>query len=472
MILPLAAAYYLFASTLEFHNEDKVEEYYEVYEKIQALHPILHESELYEVESSKKKLDQLTDEQFAIKLYNKDGYLLYSSESSTGQPIKSLDKLYKNLYELQQGLRSYTYKEPVLEAGNVIGIYEVTVAREEFVETIANRGLIITSIFLLSFITIYVVIAIFVHNRLNKRLTGLMDEMSAFASGYTYPETKTVNDEIGELQQHFYHMRKQIMEAQTAIQLEQKDKEYMVATISHDLKTPLTSIKAYAEALNHPDTLSEVDRKLYQKVIIDKANFMKQMLDDLLTHTLLQSHTYELSTVTVDGGEFFDMIISDYDALGQEKALQLIAENHVTDEYEVSPEQLMRVADNMMMNAIQHTPHGGKIWIAAFSDMAHIPTWLFDYVKDTYNFDTTHQMYLLVQNEGEGIDEDSKAHLFDPLYQVDQARSKKDAHGTGLGLSITKKIIEKHGGNIAVCSKLHQGACFICTIPKRKEELS
>src|SRR5690625_3856375 len=183
----------------------------------------------------------------------------------------------------------------------------------------ANRGVIVSAIFIISFIIIYVVTAIIVHNRVNKRLTELMQEMSAFAKGYMYPKSKAKNDEIGELKSHFYHMRDQITEAQEAIEAEQKDKEYMVATISHDLKTPLTSIKAYAEALRHTDPLSEEDQRLYQHVIIDKSNFMQQMLDDLLTHTLLQSQSYELSTVTVDGEEFFDMIISDYDALVRDK---------------------------------------------------------------------------------------------------------------------------------------------------------
>ena len=469
MVLPLASAYYLFASTLKLHNDEKVEEYYEVHEEIQTLKPVLLEKDLYDPETSKQQLDEWTNDQTAIKLFNKDGYTLYSSKAHSKQLMIKRDNLYKNLYELQQGLRAYTYKEPVLENGNVVGVYEITIARDEFVETVANRSLFVTTIFILSFIAIYVVVAIVVHNRLNKRLTGLMNEMSAFASGYTYPETRTVNDEIGELKSHFYHMRQQITDAQTAIKTEQKDKEFMVAAISHDLKTPLTSIKAYAEALESPENLTNVEREQYRQVIMEKSDFMKQMLDDLLTHTLLQSQTYELDTVTVDGEEFFDMIISDYEALCEEKELTLTTENSVTEEYDVNPKQLMRMADNLMMNAIQHTPNGGTVWLGTFSAADNIPIWLFDYVQQTYSFDTAEYMYLVVQNEGLGIDEANKTYLFNPLYQVDQARSKRDAHGTGLGLSVSQTIIEKHGGTIEVCSKINHGACFICAIPKKGE---
>lgn len=468
MILPLASAYTLFASTLNFHNNDKVEEYYDVYEKIQEMEPTLEQVELYDPLSSKDEVDKWTDDQIAITLFNQDGYTLYSSNADSKQLITKKDALYKDLFDIQAGLRAYTYKEPVLESGRVVGFYEITIARDEFAKTIANRGLIITTIFIFTFLAIYAVIAMVVHNRVNKRLTGLMDEMSAFARGYTYRETKTGNDEIGELKSHFYQMRNQISEAQTVIKKEQKDKEYMVATISHDLKTPLTSIKAYAEALECPKQLTEKEREQYRQVIIDKSDFMKQMLDDLLMHTVLQSKTYELDIVTVDGEEFFDMIISDYEALCGEKHITLTTENNVIGDYDVSPQQLMRVADNLMINAIQHTESYGKIWMSTFSEQADEPTWLFDYVRHSYEFNMDEFMYLIVQNEGIGINEANRAALFDPLYQVDQARSKKDAHGTGLGLSISQIIIEKHGGTIAVRSEEDNGACFICAIPKRK----
>jgi len=470
MILPLASAYYLFASTLNFHNDEKVEEYYDVYELIQPFQRALHNPDLYHPETSKDKLDRWTNDQIAITLFNKDGYMLYSSNRPTQQFPTKRDTLYKDLYELNQGLRAYTYKEPVLEEGDVIGFYEITIARDEFVKEIADRGFIITTIFIVSFIAIYTIIAVVVHQRVNKRLTGLMNEMSAFASGYTYPETETGNDEIGELKRHFYDMRRQITEAQEVIKKEQKDKEYTVATISHDLKTPLTSIKAYAEALGHQTPLSEDERNQYRQIIIEKSDFMKQMLDDLLTYTLLQEKTYELDVVTVDGEEFFDMIISDYDALCEEKQLILTTENSVTGEYDVSPKQFIRVADNLMMNAIQHTPEERHIWMGTFSDRTGMPTWLFDYVQQTFQFDTDAYMYLIVQNEGKGIDKENITALFDPLYQADQARSKKDALGTGLGLSISNIIMEKHGGTIDVCSKVNEGACFICALPKIRRE--
>jgi len=470
MVLPLLSAYFLFAWVTSYHSDQKVEEYYEVYAELQTIKQELANTELYDPSTSKAEIEQMVSEQLAIALYNKDGFVLYSSNPTLFpvQQVVNKESLYADLYDLKQGLRAFTYKEPVFEEGEVIGLFEVNIAREELISSIIKRGWIVVGLFVISFILIYSGMAFIVNRRLNQRLYGLMDEMSAFAKGNKQVETETGRDEIGELKQHFYAMRKQITAAQEVIELEQKAKEYMVATISHDLKTPLTSIKAYAESLDTTKELSAKDQAAYHEIIIEKADFMKQMLDDLITHTLLQSHDYELELVSVDGEEFFDMLISDYEALCKKKKIQLTARNYVAGTFQVNPKQLMRVADNLMINAIQHTPESGNIWLVALSEASNLENGLFDFVQDSYSFDFTKYAYLIVQNEGVGIPERKIDYLFDPLYQVDQARSKKDDHGTGLGLSITKQIIEKHGGKVEALSEVNHGACFICSIPKKE----
>lgn len=471
MILPLLSAYFLFAWVISYHNDQKVEEYYEAYSEIQTVKKVLEDAALYEPAASKADVEAMASEELAIELYNADGIILYASNPNfEAQHRINKKSLYMELYELKQGLRSISYKEPVFETGQIIGFFSIEIARDKLVSTIIKRTWIVISIFVVSFILIYAAIAVLVNKRMNKRLYGLMDEMAAFASGNSYAETETGRDEIGELKEHFYAMRKQITAAREVIELEREAKEYMVATISHDLKTPLTSIKAYAESLDEAKGLTREEREQYRNVIIDKSDYMKQMLDDLITHTLLQSQNYELEMVTVDGEEFFDMIISDYEPLCEKKNIQLTACNNVKGNYDVNPKQLMRVADNLMMNAIQHTPPSGKVWIIALSEASNLEDWLYGFARNGYTFDFGKYAYLIVQNEGEGIPEENIPYLFDPLYQADQARSKKDASGTGLGLSITKQIIEKHGGEVAGLSELHIGACFICSIPKRGKE--
>src|SRR5690625_3904796 len=371
MVLPLLSAYFLFAWVTSYHSDQKVEEYYEVYAELQTIKQELANTELYDPSTSKAEIEQMVSEQLAIALYNKDGFVLYSSNPTLFpvQQVVNKESLYTDLYDLKQGLRAFTYKEPVFEEGEVIGLFEVNIAREELISSIIKRGWIVVGLFVISFILIYSGMAFIVNRRLNQRLYGLMDEMSAFAKGNKQVETETGRDEIGELKQHFYAMRKQITAAQEVIELEQKAKEYMVATISHDLKTPLTSIKAYAESLDTTKELSAKDQAAYHEIIIEKADFMKQMLDDLITHTLLQSHDYELELVSVDGEEFFDMLISDYEALCKKKKIQLTARKYVAGTFQVNPKQLMRVLDNLMINAIQNTPYSCKIYLVVLSEL-------------------------------------------------------------------------------------------------------
>ncbi|RKJ35344.1 ATP-binding protein, partial [Butyricicoccus sp. 1XD8-22] len=133
-----------------------------------------------------------------------------------------------------------------------------------------------------------------------------------------------------------------------------------------------------------------------------------------------------------------------------------------------NPKQLMRVCDNLMSNAISHTPIEGEIWIDVSSfGQTTSEEWLFDFIRKSADFYDKESVYLIVQNEGDGIPKDKIDYVFDPLFLVDQARSKSDSQRTGLGLSITKQIIEKHKGDVQLYSKAGVGTCVICRIPKK-----
>src|SRR5699024_4914253 len=109
---------------------------------------------------------------------------------------------------------------------------------------------------------------------------------------------------VGKVTEQFYEMRRQIITAREALEQEQQTKEYLIASVSHDLKTPLTSIKTYAESLKAENGLTTEEQNDYQNVIAEKADFMQHMLDDLLTYTLLQSREQDMELVRVDGNEF------------------------------------------------------------------------------------------------------------------------------------------------------------------------
>lgn len=472
MILPLVCAYLLFAWINAYHNDQNVAEYFNKWEKLENITSVLNDPSLYKPNIERPQVENLVDSQVSISIYNEDGFILYTSDSMGSPPSFALgrEQLYKDLYSLQQGYRTYSYKEPVLANNEIVGFYEVQLAREEWTAGVSERSWFVFGIFVVVFLLIYLIVIALVNRKINRRLQRLMKQMTAFANREHVEEMPPEKDEIGQLTQHFNGMRKQIETAREKLAKEQQEKEYMIATISHDLKTPLTSIRAYTESLASDRELSVEERQEYQHVIVDKANYMKQMLDDLLMYTLLQSPTYEMELVEVDGNEFFDMLVSGYEPMCREKRIRLHVHCDVTGKYLVNPKQMIRVADNLMSNAIQHTKEGGSIGIIAISDDQPFPAEAAPFVCEQIRGMGSNRFFLLVQNEGEGIAAEKLEHVFDPLYQADQARSKQNASGTGLGLSITKQIIEKHGGDVRMVSRKGIGACVICSLPKIIEE--
>lgn len=476
MLLPLAAAYFLFAWINSYNNDQKVEEYFQQWTELQTITSVLEDPSLYQPNIERPRVESLAHSQMSISLYNRDGLVLYSSDpvSAGSSWFVGKDELYKDLYSLEQGYRTYRYKQPVFSDEGITGFFEVQLTRDEWTAGVKNRTWIALGAFIAIFVLVYVGIVFLVNRKLNRRLNRLMTQMTAFANHKKVEEGPIEKDEIGELTTHFSEMRKQIEAGREKIAKEQQEKEYMIATISHDLKTPLTAIRAYAESLVSEQGLSAQERNDYRNVIFDKATYMKQMLDDLLMYTLLQSPTYEMELVEVDGSEFFEMLVSDYQPVCEEKNIYLHVHCDVTGTYRVNPKQMMRVADNLMSNAIQHTEAGARIWMIAISGDRSLPDSMLPFLLPFANEQSCQHaednVYLLVQNQGEGVSSDKLPYVFDPLYQADQARSKKNESGTGLGLSITKQIIEKHGGEVRMLSNKGVGTCVVCRLPKRQKE--
>src|SRR5699024_7108999 len=469
MVLPLLAAYFLFAWVNSFNDERKVEEHIQLTSELEQIKNTLDHPELYSPYADHDEVEKLSNQKQSIVLYNQDGIVLYSSNPAFSSRLGiGREQLYNDLYDINQGYRSYSYKQPVFDDNELIGFFQVEVLREEWVTGVNTRGYFVAGLFLIIFTLTYLTVVWLVNKKLNLRLTGLMEDMSAFASGKSFKERQTNQDEIGKLTKHFYNMKHQIESSREVIEQEQQAKEYLIASVSHDLKTPLTSIKAYAESLESRE-LTEGQQNEYQQVIVEKSDFMQQMLDDLLTYTLLQSPSQAIEFVEVEGSEFFDMLVSDYEPICKKKEIQLHTNVDVDGKYSVNPKQMMRVADNLMSNAIQHTPSGGRIWIAALSREQMPPEWLFEFMKEENMIFQDDSVYLIVQNEGKGIPENKLAYVFDPIYQADEARNKQNRHGTGLGLSITKQMIEKHHGEIEIFSKESIGTCVICKLPKFME---
>ena len=220
----------------------------------------------------------------------------------------------------------------------------------------------------------------------------------------------------------------------------------LVADVSHELKTPITSIMGYADTLLEGEYDKETQNK-FLNVIATEARRMARLVTDLLTLSRYDSNKKRAQKESFDLGE---LVKKCQDKLG----IEIKKKNHkvncfvtadvppvYADKYDIE-----RVVLNILTNSIKYTPDGGEIKI---------------YVGFVYN-----DAYIKVFDNGIGIPEEDLSRIFERFYRVDKARTR-EMGGTGLGLSIAKEILDKNGGSIDIKSVVGQGTEVVIRIPTR-----
>src|SRR5690606_33756515 len=317
MILPLLALYGLYVTFNAYYQDKRVDEYFEKWVVVTDLKEQLEHPSLYNINANYKEIEKLTSDQLMITLYSPNGKIYYSSNViNSFSSFESKSTVYKNLYEFEQNYKTFIYKEPVYEDGEMKGVYKITLIRSEWLEQVNTKSLIVVISLIAVMLIIYGVVVYLLNRRLNKPAKRLMEQMRAFAKDEATNPLPVTKDEIGELTESFQLMQQEITATRKKPAVEQQQKEFMIASLLHDLKTSLTSIQAYAESLRH-GSYSEKDRLEYLQIIQSKSEYMKQLLGDLMMFTVLKSPTYEMELVNVDGGECFDMLLSDYEQISR-----------------------------------------------------------------------------------------------------------------------------------------------------------
>lgn len=224
-------------------------------------------------------------------------------------------------------------------------------------------------------------------------------------------------------------------------QMEQMRQEF-ISNVSHEIQSPLTAIKGFAQALRQNDMTPEM-RDHYLQIIETESDRMSRMSDNLMRLTSLQAKqpVYRPRPYRLDR-QIRQAVLS-CEPIWEAKRLTMDAELSKTT-LEADEEWLSQVWGNLLHNSIKFTPEGGTISVRlrTAGDAAEVT------VSDT----------------GIGIAEDDLPHLFERFFKVDKSRNRQ-AGGSGLGLSIVKKIVDLHGGTIEVSSRLGVGTTFKVKLP-------
>jgi len=225
--------------------------------------------------------------------------------------------------------------------------------------------------------------------------------------------------------------------------LDTMQKEF-VANVSHELKTPLTSIKSYAETLLSGNVDDEKTVTKFLQVIESETDRMSELVNDLLQLSSLDMKRTVLNFKKHPIPDLINGAAEKVKVAAADKNHTLVQKIVYSGKAVFDFEKIQRVLINILMNAIKYTDPGGEIIISSLKDQGNIQ--------------------IVVEDNGMGIPKNDLPRIFDRFYRVDKARSRKMG-GTGLGLAIAKEIVSAHGGDIRINSAAEKGTEVVIEIP-------
>lgn len=248
-------------------------------------------------------------------------------------------------------------------------------------------------------------------------------------------------DEVRSLADSFNAMARQVKAARQA----QRD---FLANVSHDLKTPLTSIQGFSQALLDGAAGDEEVRRRAAQIVHDEAGRMARLVEDLLDLARIDAGQVTLAREPVDLGELMHVCLEKFAPQAKEKGVKLEMELPPLPRIIGDGDLLAQVFTNLIDNALKNTPSGGRVLISAES-------------LSSDGFVRVH-----VSDTGTGIPPEDLPRIFERFYQVDKSRAgTRRGEGAGLGLAIAKEIVQAHGGQIKAESVLGLGTRFTVSLP-------
>ena len=237
-------------------------------------------------------------------------------------------------------------------------------------------------------------------------------------------------DELGELGQSFNQMSSDLARSSDL-------RRQMTADIAHDLRTPLSVILGYTEAL--ADNKLQGTPEMYG-VMHDEARHLQHLIDDLRTLSLADAGELSLERQPTSPLELLERVAATHAASTAEKRISMSVQADADmPTIDVDPDRMVQVLNNLVSNALRFTPEGGVIALGARAE--------------------DDQVYLTVQDNGAGIAPEDLPHIFARFYRGDEVRNVEEGE-SGLGLAISKSLVEAHGGKISVKSQLGTGTTF------------
>ncbi|WP_251041018.1 HAMP domain-containing sensor histidine kinase [Bacillus sp. ISL-45] len=349
----------------------------------------------------------------------------------------------KSSYILEDDWRDHRYIISVStigdQGGYVYMYYPSNILREivfvmNALITIASIGIILLAFGLIGILS----------KKLTSPLLTMKEATSKMALG-KYRQTIPVKgeDEVAQLGISIQKLGEQL-------QYFEDSRNEFLAAVSHELRTPLTYIKGYSDVLKKGMANSDEEKEEYLSIINKEAQRLSIMINDLFEMSKLQVGKFELDKRPVNLNELINKIATNLRPEVVKKGLKITLElEDGLPETKVDKERMEQVFYNLLENAVKYSTEG-EITIRSFTK------------KDL--------VVVEICDTGEGIPKPELSRIWDRFYRVERSRGRKTG-GTGLGLYVVKQIIEAHGGQIQVNSRLNEGTVFTIYLKTSKERV-
>ncbi|MFA9559007.1 sensor histidine kinase [Evansella sp. AB-rgal1] len=276
-----------------------------------------------------------------------------------------------------------------------------------------------------------------------KEMYTATEEMREGNLNYEIPYRR--KDEIGRFIEGFDTMREHLKQSFAKQRLYENNRKELIATISHDLRTPLQSIKGYVEGLNDGIVQNEEMKQRYLNVILSKTEQLNRLIDDLFEFSKMELDQLVMEKQLVSSQDYFTNILRDSEVDVKQKQGELLVTRPIPDVVlHIDQKRMEQVMTNLLDNAVRYG--------ATEVEVSFVP------------YDGERVLEIHMRDNGDGIAEEDLPNVFERFYRVEKSRSLEHG-GTGLGLAIARSIIEAHEGEIWVESTVGKGSTFVIKLP-------
>lgn len=359
-----------------------------------------------------------------------DGKVIYKNSNASEEKIDiftTLKNVSRNNTIDENNASEYTLFYPInIENGRYYLIYkDIPQANIEYFKYEVNNSFLALVLSVIIFIILFFIIS----NKKTKYLDEIAKGIQCIADGdLEYKIAKVGDDEIANIAVNVNNMAEEINARIKAQQDSEKTKTDLITNVSHDLRTPLTSIMGYIGLVKDKKYDDEQTKDEYLNIAYNKSEKLRVLIEDLFEYTKLNNNGMKLDKTEINLVDFVSQVSEEmkpYFENENVEQVKTLSEQKII--VNIDPMKMVRVVENLLSNAVKYSYKPGTVIIGV-------------YEKDGYAIIT-------VKNKGENISKEKLDKLFDRFYRLDESRST-ELGGTGLGLAISKSIVEMHGGEI------------------------